>query len=58
MYWLCERIPSTREAARRLGLVKLAEITSVLVSAVENPSTGARVIDVPQIRSGRVPPAA
>jgi uncharacterized protein YbjT (DUF2867 family) len=58
MYWLCERIPSTREGARRLGLVRLAEITSVLVSAVENPSAGVRFIDVPQIRTGMVPHAA
>jgi uncharacterized protein YbjT (DUF2867 family) len=54
MYWLCERIPSTRESARRLGLVTLAQMTQTLVSAVENPSIGARFIDVPQIRKGTV----
>jgi uncharacterized protein YbjT (DUF2867 family) len=55
MYWLCERIPSTREGARRLGLVTLAQMVRTLVSAIENPSIGARFIDVPQIRSGSVP---
>ena len=55
MYWLCERIPSAREGARRLGLVTLDEMVRTLVSAVENPSVGARFIEVPQIRSGSVP---
>jgi uncharacterized protein YbjT (DUF2867 family) len=54
MYWLCERIPSTRDGARRLGLVTLAQMTQSLVSAVENPSIGARFIEVPQIRKGSV----
>ncbi|HET8824529.1 MAG TPA: NAD(P)H-binding protein [Terriglobales bacterium] len=54
MYWLCERIPATRESARRLGLVTLAEMVRTLVSAIENPSVGARFIEVPQIRSGSV----
>ena len=55
MYWLCERIPSIREGARRLGLVTLDQMVRTLVSAIENPSIGARFIDVPQIRSGSVP---
>lgn len=55
MYWLCERIPSTREGARRLGLVTLDQMVRTLVSAVENPSIGARFIEVPQIRTGRAP---
>jgi len=54
MYWLCERIPATREGARRLGLVTLEQMVRTLVSAVENPSIGARFIEVPQIRSGHV----
>jgi uncharacterized protein YbjT (DUF2867 family) len=52
MYWLCERIPSTREGARRLGLVTLAQMTQTLVSAVENPCIGGRFLDVAQIRKG------
>jgi uncharacterized protein YbjT (DUF2867 family) len=54
MYWICERIPSTRDGARRLGLVTLAQMTQTLVSAVENPSIGGRFIEVPQIRRGSV----
>jgi uncharacterized protein YbjT (DUF2867 family) len=54
MYWLCEQIPSTRDGARRLGLVTLAQMTQTLLSAVENPSIGARFVEVPQIRKGSV----
>src|SRR5215470_2136736 len=52
MYWLCDRIPSIRDGARRLGLVTLDQLIRVLVSAVENPSVGARFVEVPQIRTG------
>jgi uncharacterized protein YbjT (DUF2867 family) len=52
MYWICERISSTRAAALRLGLVTLDQMTRTLCSAVENPSIGACFIDVPQIRTG------
>jgi uncharacterized protein YbjT (DUF2867 family) len=51
MYWLCERIPSTREGAQRLGLVTLSQMTRALVSAIERPVSGARILDVPQIRA-------
>jgi hypothetical protein len=54
MYWLCERIPSTRAGARRLDLVTLAQMTQTLLSAVENPSIGACFIEVSQIRRGGV----
>jgi len=54
MYWLCEHIPSTRAGAQRLGLVTLKQMVSTLCLTVENPSIGARFIDVPQIRSGMV----
>jgi uncharacterized protein YbjT (DUF2867 family) len=54
MYWLCERIPSTRDGARRLGLVTRTQMTQTLLSAVVNPSIGARLIDVPQIRKSNV----
>jgi len=54
MYWICERISSTRAAALRLGLVTLDQMMRTLCSAVENPCIGARFIDVPQIRIGSV----
>ena len=37
MYWLMERIPATRDGARRLGLVTLEQMKNALVNAVENP---------------------
>lgn len=50
VYWILERLPGTRESARRLGLVTIDQILRTLVSAIENPPTGVRIIDVPQIR--------
>jgi len=50
IYWVLERIPGTREAALRQGLVTLPQMLATLVWAVENPATGARIIDVPRIR--------
>jgi uncharacterized protein YbjT (DUF2867 family) len=52
-YWLMERIPSTRETARRLGLVTLPQMLGTLVWSVENPADGVRVLGVPEIKSGR-----
>ena len=50
-YWLAERIPSTREGARRLGLVTAEQILLALAGAVEHPASGVSVIDVPAIRA-------
>jgi uncharacterized protein YbjT (DUF2867 family) len=50
-YWLCERLPFTREGAQRLGLVTLAQMLNALVWAVEHPPTGVQVLDVPRIRA-------
>jgi uncharacterized protein YbjT (DUF2867 family) len=52
IYWLLERLPSTRESARRLGLVTRAQMVRVLVEAVENPPAGLRIVEVPEIRKG------
>jgi len=49
-YKVCEWIPSTREGARRLGLVTLPQMVAALVRAVENPARGVRVVEVPEIR--------
>jgi uncharacterized protein YbjT (DUF2867 family) len=54
IYWLLERIPSTRESAQRLGLVTIDQMVSTLVSAVENPARGIRIIETQQIRTGSV----
>ena len=53
-YWLMGLLPSTRESARRLGLVTLPQMIAALVGAVERPASGVRVIEVPQIRLSRL----
>jgi uncharacterized protein YbjT (DUF2867 family) len=50
MYWLFERIPATRETARRLGLVTLDEMVGALAHSVESPADGVRIVEVPSIR--------
>jgi uncharacterized protein YbjT (DUF2867 family) len=50
LYWLAERIPSTRADALRLGLVTIDEMVAALVRAVENSTVGVRVVEVPGIR--------
>ena len=51
MYWLMERIPSTRESAQRLGLVTLEQMVGALVRSVESPVQGVRILGVPEIRA-------
>jgi uncharacterized protein YbjT (DUF2867 family) len=51
-YWLMEAIPSTRDSARRLGLVTVDQMIAALAGAVEHPATGIRIVEVPQIRTG------
>jgi uncharacterized protein YbjT (DUF2867 family) len=53
MYWIAERVPSTREGARRLGLVTLRQMVVALRDAVENRAEGIRVVEVPEIRKPR-----
>jgi uncharacterized protein YbjT (DUF2867 family) len=52
-YWVLERLPSTREGARRLGLVTLEQMLRALTDAVESPGQGVRVLGVPEIRELR-----
>jgi len=49
-YWICELLPPTRAGARRLGLVTLNQMLAALLHAVENPATGVRILEVPEIR--------
>jgi uncharacterized protein YbjT (DUF2867 family) len=51
VYWLLERLPPTRNMALRLGLVTIDQLVTALTQAVENPPHGARVLEVPDIRS-------
>jgi uncharacterized protein YbjT (DUF2867 family) len=50
-YWLAERLPSTREGARRLGLVTLEQMLKALAGAVNRPPVGIEVMDVSAIRA-------
>jgi uncharacterized protein YbjT (DUF2867 family) len=50
IYWILERLPNTRESARRLGLVTIGQMLNALICSIENPPTGIRIVDVPQIR--------
>jgi uncharacterized protein YbjT (DUF2867 family) len=50
MYWVLERLPSTRESARRLGLVNLSQMLNALVAAVETPPQGVRILEVPDLK--------
>lgn len=54
LYWIAERVPATRQGALRCGLVSHAQMIHALVTAVENPVLGVRVIGVPDIRSAIV----
>jgi uncharacterized protein YbjT (DUF2867 family) len=50
-YWLLARLPKTQELANRLGLLKLSQVLSALIHAVEHPAEGVRILEVPQIRA-------
>jgi uncharacterized protein YbjT (DUF2867 family) len=49
-YGLLSLFPQTRASANRLGLVTYKQMIAALINAVENPSTGIRIVEVPQIR--------
>lgn len=50
-YKVFEIVPSTRDAATRLGLVTIEQMLRALVAAVESTPDGVRVVDVPTIRA-------
>ena len=56
LYWLAELLPATRDTARRMGLVTLAQMVTALVQAVERPPAAGtiRIVDVPGIRAARL----
>jgi uncharacterized protein YbjT (DUF2867 family) len=55
-YWLFERMPSTRETTRRLGLVTHTQMITALMRAIEDGTAGAGIIDVPGIRAAVLGP--
>lgn len=52
LYWMAERVPSTRDTARRLGLVTLPQMIDALIHAVEHAPPATRVVTVAEIRRG------
>lgn len=50
-YWIFERLPFTRDTAKRLGLVKLSQVVKALQLAVDQPAGGVRIVEVEQIKS-------
>jgi uncharacterized protein YbjT (DUF2867 family) len=54
-YKIAELIPASSEGARRLGLLRIDDMLSALVDAVEHPPADIRILEVPAIRAcGRV----
>ena len=43
-------MPTTSEAARRLGMMTLDQMVRAMIVAVEHPSTGIRILEVPDIK--------
>ena len=50
MYWLLGALPSTRESARRLGLVSIDNMVATLAWAVDTARHESRELNVPDIR--------
>src|SRR3954468_17301621 len=50
LYKVAEIIPRTSSGAKRLGLLRLDEMTAGLAHSVENPATVLTVLEVPAIR--------
>jgi hypothetical protein len=53
LYGVASLLPGTRDTARRLGLVTLAQMTRALARAVTDPPPAGtcRVLEVPEIRA-------
>ena len=51
LYWIWGAFPSSRDTARRLYPVKLAQVVSAIVDAVEHPPNGVRIIEAPEMRA-------
>jgi len=54
VYKILEWLPSTRESARRLGMVTVDQMLAALVLAVEKPASALRIMEVPEIRQAKL----
>jgi uncharacterized protein YbjT (DUF2867 family) len=50
-YKVLEALPSTRDTARRLGLVRHPQMVAAICDAAEHPPAGVRLVEVPEIRA-------
>lgn len=50
VYWILEKLPTTKESAKRLGLITIDQMLNALIWSVENPPGGFQIVDVPRIR--------
>jgi uncharacterized protein YbjT (DUF2867 family) len=55
IYGLMQATPATRAGALRLGLVTREQMIDALTVAIENPASGIRMVEVPEIRAGAIP---
>jgi uncharacterized protein YbjT (DUF2867 family) len=53
LYWLAMLAPKSRDTARRLYPVPLAQVVRAIVDAVEHPPAGVRIIEAPGMRMRR-----
>ncbi|MBD0373851.1 MAG: NAD(P)H-binding protein, partial [Pyrinomonadaceae bacterium] len=51
VYWLLERLPSTAESAKRLGLLTIEQMVRALINAIENPAPSVKIMDVQEMKS-------
>jgi uncharacterized protein YbjT (DUF2867 family) len=49
-YWIAELLPPTRDSARRLGLITIAQMLTALAWAADHPPDDVQILDVPRIR--------
>lgn len=54
VYRLLQVLPPTRDTARRLHPVTLGQMVETLVAAVEEPASGIRIVETPEIRRARL----
>ena len=50
VYWILERLPATREAARRLSYVTIDQVVAAMVQSIEAPPERIRILDAPAMR--------
>jgi uncharacterized protein YbjT (DUF2867 family) len=52
--WVLERVPATRETARRLRFVTIEQVVNAIVQAVERQTEGVRIVTVDDIRQADI----